>query len=113
MNDNVKTDETIPEGIAQVVAADGTVETIPLEAPIVPDAAANDAKAEEFVRTQLANLVGHSGVQKPIWKMLLSGALRPHTPKASKFWHNGQLLSKEEYDKLSWAEVHASNNKIK
>lgn len=30
--------------------------------------------------------------------------------KVSKFWFNGKLITKEEHDKLSWAEIHASNN---
>jgi hypothetical protein len=32
--------------------------------------------------------------------------------KVNKFWYNGNLISREEHDKLSWEEIHNWNNRI-
>ena len=52
-------------------------------------------------------------IGKPLWRYLMSGVLKPRrtTPKVKRFWYNGNLITKEEHDKLTVEEIYASNNK--
>lgn len=52
-----------------------------------------------------------SGVRINKWKNRLQGTPGTAKKKPIRFWYNGNLISKEEHDKLSWEEIHAYNNK--
>lgn len=53
------------------------------------------------------------GVEKPLWKILLSGIYNFPKPKVSKSWFNGELITTEEYNKLPPEETLAYRNQIR
>jgi hypothetical protein len=54
-------------------------------------------------------------IDKPLWRYLMSGVLNPKrtTPKVSRYWYEGRLITKDEHDKLSPEQIRASNDVIR
>jgi hypothetical protein len=77
-------------------------EQAPLEVEGLPS-------AQEMIRLFVPN-----SVRKPLWRILMSGYMKPPRtePKPIKFWYNGNLITKEEHDKLSVDVVRASTDVI-
>ena len=70
-------------------------------------------KVTELTEEQIKQL--NSLVIRSNWKERLTGTrnlLSGPKKKTSKSWYNGSLLSAEEMSKLSWEEIHKSNNVI-
>ena len=80
-----------------------------VEAPSIPVEAANEVSQE-----QLAKIVQALRTASPTnFKARFQGIVGTAKPKVSKHWYNGNLISKADFDKLSWEEIHASNNVIR
>jgi|SRR6266853_3590646 len=50
--------------------------------------------------------------KRPLYKFLLSGFMKPpgSGPRVSKFWYNGQLITKAEHDSLSMEVIREAND---
>ena len=79
-------------------------------APEIPVAEA----AQEVTQEQLTALVSALKSAQPTnFKHRFQGIAGSAKPKVAKHWYNGELISDEDFKKLSWEEVHASNNVIR
>ena len=79
------------------------------EVPVVSDEAVS-----EMSQDQLASIVAALKAAQPTnFKARFQGTAGSAKAKVAKYWFNGELVTKEAHDKLSWAEVHASNNVIR
>jgi hypothetical protein len=45
------------------------------------------------------------------FKRVLSGLPKDKKVRPQRYWYNGDLISREEHDKLSWQERHDSSNR--
>lgn len=69
---------------------------------------------QEMTQDQLAQLAAVLKQAQPTnFKRRMQGYAGTAKAKPSKYWYNGNLILKEEFDKLSWEEIHASNNVIR
>lgn len=79
------------------------------------DAPANPITIDDTKQLTAADLkllqAALSGVKITYWKDRLQGSPGTAKPKPVRFWHNGELISKADHDKLSWEEIHNYNNK--
>jgi hypothetical protein len=90
------------------------VEVLPPETTLVDALKEAPIDVAGLEALEQISLIVSQSVRKPLWKMRLSGGMKTSrkAPKVNRFWYNGNLITKEEHDKLSVEEIYASNNKV-
>ncbi len=92
----------------------GDVTSIGTVAEVTDDSITIDSSTNEMSQEQLATvLAALKNAQPTNFKARFQGIVGTAKPRVSMFWFNGKRLTKDEHDKLSWEEVHASNNIIR
>ncbi len=91
-----------------------TNETAPeLEQPIVFADDAPDLLSPELAAQLNPEDTGVDPELEAKIAQLMTGLRKGPKVRPIKFWYNGALITKEEHDKLSWQEIHDSNNVIR
>ena len=69
---------------------------------------------QELSQEQLAKVLESLKSAQPTnFKHRFQGRAGTAKAKVAKHWYNGELISQTDFDKLSWEEIHASNNVIR
>lgn len=84
-----------------------------VQLPSISDLDAKDT-ANEISPEQLGKIIAAMKAAQPTnFKQRMRGTPGTAKPKISKSWHNGEPMLTSERNKLTWEEIHASNNVIR
>lgn len=96
------------EGVGAVSKVSTKDKTITVQAEDSPKL--SDAEVAEIMKLVKPNFNGKS--KKAMWRTKLSGFRDLGAKHARKFWFDGKLITREEHDALSHAQIRANNDKV-